>query len=316
MRLLRIFVTAALMLAPTAAWSWNDRGHMMVAAIAWNNLDDATKERVSELLKLNPNYQAWIKTASDDDERDQFAFVMAATWPDFIKRHGKKPDKAGPDDYIDHGDDPANSPDPNRNMGYEDRFLHKYWHFIDMPFSTDNTPTKPAKKPNALTRIILHTKTLGLAVADDDLKSYDLVWLLHLVGDVHQPLHATQRFSADAPDGDAGGNHVKLCDDCRDELHALWDDALGTSSSLKAAIKAAEDLDDAPDDKIAILDPAKWVDESFKIAKASVYRKPIGQGLGPFEVTPAYKKQAKRIAQERVALAGARLAKLIKQNLK
>ena len=35
MRLLRIVVTAALMLALTAAWSWNDRGHMMVAAVAW-----------------------------------------------------------------------------------------------------------------------------------------------------------------------------------------------------------------------------------------------------------------------------------------
>jgi hypothetical protein len=40
----------------------------------------------------------------------------------------------------------------------------------------------------------------------DKLKSYDLPWLLHLVGDVHQPLHSTTRVSATKPDGDNGGN--------------------------------------------------------------------------------------------------------------
>src|SRR5262245_48474805 len=49
--------------------------------------------------------------------------------------------------------------------------------------------------------------------ADDDVRSYDLVWLIHLVGDAHQPLHATARFSKTFPDGDAGGNPVKIdCD--------------------------------------------------------------------------------------------------------
>ena len=47
-----------------------------------------------------------------------------------------------------------------------------------------------------------------LAEADDDVKSYDMVWLLHLVGDVHQPLHATSRFSAASPQGDCIGSHA------------------------------------------------------------------------------------------------------------
>src|ERR1700730_12872831 len=41
--------------------------------------------------------------------------------------------------------------------------------------------------------------------ASDDVRSYDLVWLIHLVGDVHQPLHTTSRFTHEQPKGDAGG---------------------------------------------------------------------------------------------------------------
>ena len=44
----------------------------------------------------------------------------------------------------------------------------------------------------------------------DALKSYDLVWLMHLVGDVHQPLHCVTRFTQTEPNGDRGGNDVKL----------------------------------------------------------------------------------------------------------
>jgi hypothetical protein len=44
----------------------------------------------------------------------------------------------------------------------------------------------------------------------DKLKSYDLSWLLHLVGDLHQPLHSTTRVGATDLDGDDGGNGVKL----------------------------------------------------------------------------------------------------------
>ena len=59
-----------------------------------------------------------------------------------------------------------------------------------------------------------------LQPARDALKSYDLSWLLHLVGDVHQPLHASTRVSSTDPGGDAGGNLLKLnCAHC--ELHAL-----------------------------------------------------------------------------------------------
>jgi hypothetical protein len=66
------------------------------------------------------------------------------------------------------------------------------------------------------------------------LKSYDLVWLMHLVGDLHQPLHCTARFAKTQKQGD-GGNGAKVCaTSCRDSLHTFWDDAPAEAKALLA----------------------------------------------------------------------------------
>jgi hypothetical protein len=86
-------------------------------------------------------------------------------------------------------------------------------------------------KVNALTQIALFTKALKTS-SDDSIRSYDLTWLIHLVGDVHQPLHATTRFDKQTPNGDAGGNLVHICSAAQMEkdpgkgrtvLHSFWD---------------------------------------------------------------------------------------------
>jgi hypothetical protein len=154
--------------------------------------------------------------------------------------------------------------------------------------------------------------------ASDDVKSYDLVWLLHLVGDVHQPLHAASRFIRSQPQGDAGGNKVGIhCGSAcsAQELHAFWDRVLGSSEDPQAAINAARKLPKASAQLAAISDDKAWAAESFKIAKASVYRWPIGVGGGPFTLSSAYKARALSIAKARVALAGARLARMLNSAL-
>ncbi len=318
MRIVRMIAALAMIVASSSAWSWNDRGHMLVAAVAWNNMEPETRARASELIKLNPHFDI-LSEGTKKSNRDQVAFIRAATWPDLIKQFGKKPQDAGPDDYIDHGNDPKGSPDPNRNIGYEDKFLHKYWHFVDLPFSVDGSRLAQPAKPNALTRIVLHRDTIASTEADDDVKSYDLVWLLHIIGDVHQPLHATSRFTANEPD--AGGNLVNVCDGAcssrtKKSLHSIWDGSAGKNSDVFAVIKAAGNLEDAPAKDAEIDDPEKWINESFEIAKKSVYRKPVLAGSGPFVITPSYKAKASDIAEERIALAGVRLANMLDAFLK
>jgi hypothetical protein len=279
---------AALVLATlmVPALAWDDQGHMMVAAITYDQLTDKTKARVAELLVLSEYPTNGMNNAGPADQA-KAAFMMAATAPDAIKRDRTH--------FKDDGEDPTNTtraPDPSRNSGFDDKFMHKYWHYIDIPFSSDGTKLVQPPKINAQERIGLFRKTIA-SDAPDALKAFDLVWLLHLVGDVHQPLHATSRFTHTGTKGDAGGNNVKLCaSPCKDELHAFWDDVLGKDETVSAAIIAAGGLPKPDQTQASKSDEMVWVQESFQAAQKWVYVDPIGAGNGPFTLNVAYKADA------------------------
>jgi hypothetical protein len=289
----------------TPASAWDSFGHMEVAQIAWDGLTPEVRVRAAQLVRLNPQYVAWTVNVAPE-KRDQIAFLRAATWPDFIKT---APGYIS--DGTNGGNRPPLGPEAAANIGYADMFMHKYWHFIDEPFSPDKTPLEQPVSPNAQTQIALFRKALVSPLATDDVKSYDLVWLLHLVGDVHHPLHATSRFSAGLPHGDEGGNAEKIdCGGCQESiLHWFWDDAPGVSDNPEEAIEAAHALSASDPRQAAVREEMVWIDESFELAKQVAYQPPIG--TGPFALNDAYKAEAKRIAKERVALAGVRLANLL-----
>jgi S1/P1 Nuclease len=187
---------------------------------------------------------------------------------------------------------------------------------VDTPFTTDGTALPAIPTPNAQTQIAEFRRVLASASADG-LKSYDLSWLLHLVGDVHQPLHCATRVSTAEPGGDAGGNKVKLsCMGCGPELHAFWDDVLGTSKVLDKVIQFGKSLPPPPASFAAKVNENDWIAESFAAAKQTAYSGPVQAGDGPFSLTEAYKASAQAVAKERVALAGARLATLLNSELK
>jgi hypothetical protein len=103
--------------------------------------------------------------------------------------------------------DNVNSATAAQNIGYSDHNQHAYWHFKDINFSPDGTPLPPPDPVDLVTQLNLMIAALPASSgASDDVRSYDLVWILHLVGDAHQPLHAVGRFTAAIPNGDAGGN--------------------------------------------------------------------------------------------------------------
>lgn len=307
-----------IMAVSVPSYGWFGAGHMTVAYVAYQQLTPATKDRVDALLRLNPEYDTWvtmIPTSASDADKRMMVFMIAATWPDRIKKNGA---------YKDDGTAGGNIPDgasSRRNIGYSDLLKHKYWHFVDMPFTQDGTKlTKQQSKiptPNALTQII---KFRGVLASNrpDPLKSYDLVWLLHIVGDVHQPLHCTQRFGKTQKNGDAGGNLVKLSSEgTLRELHAFWDSRPGDSDSPLAAINVGKNLPPADATLAAIGDASVWIDESFQLAKEKAYvNPPIGLGAGPFTLNGDYRAEALRIANERVALGGARLANILNNELK
>jgi|EndMetStandDraft_8_1072994.scaffolds.fasta_scaffold68796_2 hypothetical protein len=313
MKIIAAAALALLVIASAPAQAWNDFGHMEVAAVAWSKLKPAARARAIALLKLSPQYDTWI-AGVPAGKRDQIAFVRAATWPDAIKR-----DDAYQSDGPDNGDRPPPGPEASQNIGYADHLRHKYWHFINRPFSPDGTALQNPDTPNVSTQIEALRAKLSEPGASDNVKSYDLVWLLHLVGDVHQPLHAASRFIQSRPQGDAGGNKVGIhCGSgcSAQELHTFWDSVLGGSEDPRAAINAARKLPKASAQLASITDDKAWAAESFKIAKAYAYKSPIGVGDGPFTLSSAYQARALRIAKARVALAGARLARLLNTALR
>lgn len=310
-----IAAVAALAICTSTANAWWDGGHETVAYIAYRKLTPATRQRVDALLKLNPMYATWTMGVAAD-QQGLAAFVQAATWADCIKSSSCIGGYTS-----DGGNTPPGMTTDAQNIGYQDHLMHQYWHFVDEPYSA-GAPGQPPKTPNALTEIQLLSGDIG-SDKSDDIKSYDVVWLEHLIGDIHQPLHATSRFTKNHPDGDAGGNLVYFCaKPCRDELHAYWDSLLG-SGPLLVQITATGDqlLKRKKPAKAAEPDPAKWVDESFELAKSEVYLAPVSDDNDPAQtvsprITAKYAANATRVAKSQVLLAGYRLAQLLNTRLK
>lgn len=289
------------------ALAWNSIGHMTVAWAAYQQLTPAEKARVNVLLQLNPNYKEWlgyIPAGTPDADRDMYVFMMAATWPDEIKLTGSG---------YSGTDAPPRGEPGSLNNGYTDHDAHKYWHFVNTPFG--GTSTAPLSVPTATQKISVFRAALASSEADS-LKSYDLVWLIHLVGDVHQPLHCATRVSKASPKGDAGGNSVVVNGPAND-LHSFWDGAVGEGDTkdFMTAVKVGGTL--PPPDATLVSDDEEndWSSESYELAKSAVYVDPVGPGLGPYTLTPAYTANARMIAEQRIALAGARLAHLVKESL-
>lgn len=342
MKHLRWFILFWVLL-PAGAFAWGPIGHMTVDYVAYNQLTPQAKARIKALLAKNPEYACWEARLPSkashlsDDQRDRMLFMIAATWPDDIK---------GSNYFTDDGSGGGNIPDNGpgslsaQNIGYTDRLRHKYWHFVDLPlYAGTDPPHFDTPAPNAVTAIAALRAVLAtpdpVDKSDkqklDRLKSYDLAWLLHLTGDIHQPLHATTRVSTAQKDGDAGGNGVDFCEPAAGaakakctKLHTYWDDLPGADKAycadkltcLRRALKLGAALAAADPALAAKLDAADWAQESFQQAKDHVYIAPVGDGAGPFNDTPAYHAQALKLAKTKLALAGARLANVLNAELK
>jgi hypothetical protein len=308
---MRISLLVAIVLLSVPAFAWNKKGHMVVAYIAYRNLTPAAKTRVDDLLRKNADYSKWIARAKTEEAKALHAFLNSSAWADDIK---------GYSDYQDHGTQGGNVPPPNdpaasQNIGYSDKLRHKYWHFHDTPLSGDGTPVKPADPPSAKTQMPVLRDAMRNG-ASDDIKSYDLVWMIHLVGDVHQPLHAVGRFTARQPDGDAGGNLVTLSTSGVVRLHTYWDNLLGERDDAEDAIALGEHLmtefskpSGADEDSID-----KWIDDSFKLARKNTYASPIRKDGESSVTSRKYRMKAREIAEKQVLLAGYRLSRLINQS--
>jgi len=133
-----------------------------------------------------------------------------------------------------------------------------------------------------------------------------LRFLIHFVGDLHQPLHAADRH-------DKGGNGlIVLLKKGRTNLHRIWDDdlveALGPDP---AAVAGSIEAGLVPQDKtrIAAGTPVDWANESFKVAAKEIYARIPSRG--PVRLPRDYAKRENAVVRLQLARAGIRLAALL-----
>jgi len=210
------------------------------------------------------------------------------------------------------------------------------WHFIDIHFRQDGKPdTNKPDAENVVWAIDKFEKVLADKSAPDADRADALRFLLHFVGDVHQPLHATSRDTDTLPNGDAGGNRFRIeppdiyANDSRPprNLHIIWDLACGFLSESKMDFRPLttdgrdqmKKLGDEAQEAYPMkslpqarnLDPNVWANESFEQDVKFVYSLPEGS-----KPSDAYLAQGQKICEKRLALAGYRLSEVLNKILK
>jgi hypothetical protein len=278
---------------------WDSAGHRTVAAIAWEHMTPRARARAVELLLHGPalaNFPSLRPVTGDETTRDRVLFLNAATWPDLVRSR----------DHAWHV------------------YHHASWHYADFYWDVENgrphdIPGTGPDSLNAVERIVALRATLADSSAADTTRAVALAWLLHLVGDIHQPLHSSSRVTPDEtlPRGDQGGNTFRLDDDRN--LHGYWDRILSEAiaaepgeDSIGYAGRIAGQIEDAPLPVSAQTDVVAWAHEGLRLAQTVVYAG-VNRGNAP---SAAYQAEALKVAERRIAVAGYRLAALLNEALK
>ena len=266
--------------APVSAWGVV--GHRVVARLAWALMTPAARDQAASLFEVGQE--------PGREGRAQDAFVAAATWADEVR-------SARPETYN--------------------------WHFVDIPVgearydaARDSPPTERGDCAIAqIARARVEVADAGRSLA---LRAEALKFLIHIVGDLHQPLHAIDNH-------DRGGNDVRVAalrgeDGRATNLHAVWDTGL-INLSTETEIARADRLfaqfqvqsQAQPFD--VVLDAVRWAEESHEVGVRIVYRYPsfvpTGPGPEPIVLDDAYRAAAIAEIDRRQQLAGMRLATLL-----
>ncbi|RRN63491.1 S1/P1 nuclease [Caulobacter sp. 602-1] len=277
-RLILSALLAAAAVMPTSALAWGREGHAVIAQIARGYLTPKAAAAVDAML------------ASDPDTLTPPDLGARASWADAWRKDHRETTE---------------------------------WHFVDTEldqpdlaaacfgFPASATPASAGPEKDCVVgRIDAFARELADPKTDAAERLLALKFLLHFVGDLHQPLHA-------ADNQDRGGNCVPLAlgGPRTVNLHSYWDtvavEAIDPDADRLARTLAAE-ITPAQRKVWEQGDARTWALESFAIAKASVYT--VGSKPGcatdaaPVALPEGYGDTAKRVVAEQLKKAGVRLA--------
>lgn len=264
--------------------------------IAYNDLKENDPQTLAKA-------EALLATLNEYFLEDQHAFIESATWPDDIK-------------------------------GMQWKAFNSL-HFLNTPVidpSYEGEVEIPAD--NAITLFEECMKTLNYASGETTAigKSLCVRFIIHIVGDVHQPLHTATLFSDKFQDGDMGGNKFLITYPKKKslkQLHGFWDyTANKYSSSIKVPLNDAhyERLQGYAANitevhnrstlktELKVKSFEDWCKESGKHALETAYDN-LNLKSGD-TITEEYDNAARELIDKQLALGGYRLADSLKQVLK
>jgi len=297
---LRILPFAAIaMLHASMAGAWTRPGHMVTAAIAWHEIAEQHPELllpIGKMLLAHPD-RGPFQVAADrttGPEQARRLFLECARWPDDIRGS---------------------------------LFDHPTWHYALSAIGTEPAgKVAEGLQGDAIEAFTLAFHTLSNTKAELSDRAQALCWVLHIAGDIHQPLHAAQSFSAEYRDGDGGGGKRFVKDPLTGEaisLHWLWDDSVNRSGAVADVdARAKTILDKLPRSSLVeaknsakASDFATWArEESLPLAKSLVFRADLVASPAAEKAVPVaeqYWADVQTAAERRAAIAGYRIGDLV-----
>lgn len=327
---------ALLIVLSEPAWAWNDAGHMVVARIAWLRLTESQRQAVFARMKSHPHFETSLISNRPENATDaEWAFLRGSTWSDYIR----PPKSYSKEKVAEHA---------------RHKFHRGVWHYVNFPYHAGQKESELPREalPNETNIVAQIEQSLDVlrgktkhdpgAVAGLSAEANDAVrfcWLFHLIGDLHQPLHAAAlvdpKLFPEGDHGDQGGNLLAIRRSQSDKpmrLHACWDGMLSSDSRFDAVCRLADELTHDPSlvpEKFPELAQHRqvrdWAAESYLLAKTHVYRDgqfPLvryvdveSRKVSADEVPALSEQQAaqsQQLARRRVTLAGYRLAEALK----
>jgi hypothetical protein len=187
------------------------------------------------------------------------------------------------------------------------------WHYIDIPIDQPHLDMARdcPKGDCVIAKIEDFRKALADPATPPAARREALLFLIHFIGDMHQPLHCSDNH-------DKGGNDVHVVFfDHPSNLHSVWDGGLlsriGTEDRLFPEwLKESE----RHEKKFARGTVEDWAEQSHKLAVKIVYGKLPRTVSGQPEVVDAkYEQTADPLIRLQIERAGARLARVLNETL-
>ena len=280
-RFLALLAPLFLLMAPSPAAAWWEYGHESVATVALHEVSPTTRREIARLLARGPELQTPTCSVR--------TIELASYWPDCVKTLGE-------------------------------RFSYAYsWHYqnanICKPF---DLKTACADGNCVSAQIDRNRKLLADRTVPARERLMALAFLVHFMGDLHQPLHAGDR-------ADRGGNDFKLDYGVikRSNIHAIWDGYLadrGISAPPGGALAILAAVPPAERAAIRQGNVADWSRENWQVARDMAYGSMLEDPCGPIPaerpvMDETIVRKLEPVIRMQVAKGGIRLARLLDEAL-